>query len=81
MYGGTYRYFERVHRPAGAGEARYVDLAAGADALWEGLTGATRLVWLETPSNPLLKVTDIAGASRVDPRAGGAGRRAGAACS
>ena len=65
VYGGTYRYFERVHRPAGAGEARYADLAAGPDALWEGLTAATRLVWLETPSNPLLKVTDIAATARV----------------
>ncbi len=65
VYGGTYRYFERVHRPAGAGEARYVDLAGDPDALWEGLTARTRLVWLETPSNPLLKVTDIAAAARV----------------
>jgi cystathionine gamma-synthase len=60
VYGGTFRYLERVHRPSGAGEARYADLAAGADALWEGLTARTRLVWFETPSNPLLKVTDIA---------------------
>jgi cystathionine gamma-synthase len=65
VYGGTFRYFERVHRPAGAGEARYADLAADPDALWEGLTPATRLVWLETPSNPLLKVTDIAAAART----------------
>ncbi len=65
VYGGTYRYFERVHRPAGAGEARYVDLASGPDALWEGLTAATRLVWLETPSNPLLKVTDIAAVAQA----------------
>jgi cystathionine gamma-synthase len=59
VYGGTFRYFERVHRPAGAGEARYADLAAGTDALWEGLNERTRLVWFETPSNPLLKVTDV----------------------
>jgi cystathionine gamma-synthase len=65
VYGGTFRYLERVHRPAGAGEARYVDLAAGDDVLWEGLTGRTRLVWFETPSNPLLKVTDIAATSRA----------------
>ena len=65
VYGGTYRYFERVHRPAGAGEARYVDLAGDPDALWEGLNARTRLVWLETPSNPLLKVTDIAAAADV----------------
>ena len=65
VYGGTFRYFERVHRPAGAGEARYVDLAGHPDALWEGLNERTRLVWLETPSNPLLKVTDIAAAAAI----------------
>lgn len=77
VYGGTYRYFERVHRPAGAGEARYLDLSAGPDVLWEGLTEATRLVWLETPSNPLLKVTDIAAAAAaIRERAAQAGRTA-----
>lgn len=65
VYGGTFRYFERVHAPSGAGRARYVDLAAGPDALWEVLADATRLVWFESPTNPLLKVTDIAGAARV----------------
>src|SRR3954452_4965093 len=65
VYGGTFRYFERVHRAAGAGEARYVDLAGHPDALWEGLTERTRLVWLETPSNPLLKVTGIVAAASI----------------
>src|SRR6185312_4371647 len=59
VYGGTYRYLERVHRAKGV-DARYVDLAAGPDVLWEALTERTRLVWFETPSNPLLKVVDIA---------------------
>jgi cystathionine gamma-synthase len=59
VYGGTFRYLERVHRAKGI-DARYVDLAAGADVLWEALTGRTRLVWFESPSNPLLKVVDIA---------------------
>ncbi len=59
VYGGTYRYLERVHRAKGV-DARYVDLAAGADVLWEALTERTRLVWFETPSNPHLKVIDIA---------------------
>src|SRR6478672_10382618 len=59
VYGGTYRYLERVHRDKGI-DARYVDLAAGPDVLWEALTDSTRLVWFETPSNPLLKVVDIA---------------------
>jgi cystathionine gamma-synthase len=60
VYGGTFRYLERVRRPGAGVETRYVDLAAGTDALWETLTERTRLVWLETPTNPLLKVVDIA---------------------
>jgi cystathionine beta-lyase/cystathionine gamma-synthase len=59
VYGGTFRYLEKVHRVAGAAVAKYADLAAGPDELWEQLTTETRLVWLETPSNPLLKVSDI----------------------
>jgi cystathionine beta-lyase/cystathionine gamma-synthase len=65
VYGGTYRYLERVHRPGGGAEARYVDLSAGPDELWEQLTERTRLVWFETPSNPKLKLTDIAAAARA----------------
>jgi cystathionine gamma-synthase len=65
VYGGTYRYLERVHRPGGAAEARYADLSAGPDVLWEQLTDRTRLVWFESPSNPNLKVTDIAAAARA----------------
>jgi cystathionine gamma-synthase len=64
VYGGTYRYFERVHRAAGV-TTKYVDLAAGPDTLWEALTDATRLVWFETPTNPLLKIIDIAGTAAV----------------
>jgi cystathionine gamma-synthase len=60
VYGGTYRYFERVHRSSGV-DARYVDLAAGSDVLWEELTEQTRLVWFESPTNPYLKIIDIAG--------------------
>ncbi|HET7029583.1 MAG TPA: PLP-dependent transferase [Candidatus Limnocylindrales bacterium] len=65
VYGGTYRYLERVHRPGGAATARYVDLAAGPDVLWEQLSARTRLVWFETPTNPTLKLTDIAAAART----------------
>ena len=76
VYGGTFRYFERVHRPAGAAAARYTDLAGHPDALWEGINERTRLVWLETPSNPLLKVTDIeAAAAILREREAQAGRR------
>src|SRR4051812_33651737 len=63
VYGGTFRYLERVHRPSGSAEARFVDLSAGPDQLWEQLTARTRLVWFESPSNPNLKLTDIAAAA------------------
>jgi len=59
VYGGTYRYLERVHRGKGI-DVRYVDLAAGQDELWEALSERTRLLWFETPSNPHLKLVDIA---------------------
>ena len=59
VYGGTFRYLERVRKGAGI-ETSYVDLAAGPDVLWEALSERTRLVWFETPTNPLLKVIDIA---------------------
>jgi cystathionine beta-lyase/cystathionine gamma-synthase len=65
VYGGTYRYLERVHRPGGAATARYADLDAGTDVLWEELSERTRLVWFETPTNPTLKLTDIAAAART----------------
>ena len=68
VYGGTYRYLERVAAPSGV-DARYVDLAGDPDALWEALTERTRLVWFETPTNPLLKVIDIARRGASDPRA------------
>ena len=57
LYGGTFRLFERVFRPLGLSFS-YVD-ARDPAALQGALTPATRLVWLESPTNPLLKVVDI----------------------
>jgi cystathionine gamma-synthase len=75
VYGGTYRYLERVHRGKGI-DARYVDLASGQDELWEALSERTRLVWFESPSNPHLKLVDIAAtADTVRRRAAEGGRR------
>jgi cystathionine beta-lyase/cystathionine gamma-synthase len=62
VYGGTYRYFERVRRPIGV-QTRYVDLAGDPAALSGALGPRTRLVWLESPTNPLLKLVDIAAVS------------------
>jgi cystathionine beta-lyase/cystathionine gamma-synthase len=57
-YGGTYRVFERILRPWGV-DTRYVD-AADARQVAQAITPATRLIWIETPTNPLLKLADIA---------------------
>jgi cystathionine gamma-synthase len=65
VYGGTYRFFERLLRDTGV-EALYADLSGDATArLRELLSPRTRLIWLESPSNPLLKLIDIAAISQV----------------
>ena len=63
LYGGTYRLFEQVWRPIGV-SFRYVD-ARSAEALAGALTDKTRLVWIETPSNPLLQLADIVAMAAV----------------
>jgi cystathionine gamma-lyase len=71
LYGGCSRLFTRIYRRFGV-EFSLVD-ASDPDALAAALRPRTRLVWLETPSNPLLRVTDIRAAARaVRARANGA---------
>ena len=74
VYGGTFRYLERVRKGAGV-TMQYVDLASGPDALWEALSERTRLVWFETPTNPHLKVVDIAAVAEVVARRAAQGGR------
>lgn len=57
VYGGTYRLFERVLRPYGL-DFTYVD-ASDVERIAEALQPNTRMVWLETPTNPYLSITDI----------------------
>lgn len=61
VYGGTFRLFERVLRDLCI-DARYVNLSGEdpATALQAALTPLTRMVWIESPSNPLLKLVDLA---------------------
>ena len=76
VYGGTYRYLEAVRKPGAGIGTTFVDMASGMDALWEALSEKTRLVWFETPTNPRLKVVDIAAVvATVDRRAAEGGRR------
>jgi len=75
LYGGTYRYLDKVRKGSGV-TTSHVDLGAGPDVLWEALSERTRLVWFETPTNPLLKTIDIAAvAATVERRAAEGGRR------
>ena len=76
VYGGTYRYLQQVRLPGGNVESTFIDLTSGMDALWEALSERTRLVWFESPTNPLLKTVDIAEvAATVHRRASEGGRR------
>jgi cystathionine gamma-synthase len=76
VYGGTYRYLEQVRKPGAGIDTAFVDLSGDLDALWEAVTERTRLVWFETPSNPLLKVVDIAAVRELlDRRAAEGGGR------
>jgi cystathionine beta-lyase/cystathionine gamma-synthase len=75
VYGGTFRLFERVLRELGV-EAGYADLSRDPDgSLDRLLTDRTRLVWVETPSNPHLKLIDLrAVAGRLSGHRGARGR-------
>jgi cystathionine gamma-lyase len=63
LYGGTYRIFERVMKQLGV-EVTYVD-PTRPGAFAEAITPKTRLVWVETPTNPLLKLCDIAAVAEI----------------
>ncbi|HEX6131323.1 MAG TPA: cystathionine gamma-synthase [Actinomycetota bacterium] len=68
VYGGTYRLLAKVFAPWGIAHTT-CDLGDG-DALRAAIRDETRLVWLETPSNPLLKVVDVAAVAAVTHEAG-----------
>jgi len=67
-YGGTYRLFASWQR-RGELQVEFVDFG-DAVALQRALARPAALVWIETPSNPLLRITDIAAAAQAAKRAG-----------
>ena len=69
LYGGSYRLFERVRRRSAALDFSFVDLTDPA-AFEAAITPKTRLVWIETPTNPLLKIVDIAAISAIAKKHG-----------
>lgn len=63
VYGGSYRLFKRVYAQFGI-DSSFVDLTDPA-AIGQAITAKTKLIWVESPTNPMLKVIDIAAVSNV----------------
>lgn len=64
LYGGTFRLFERVRSRSAGTTFSFVDLA-DLDAVRAAIRPETRLLWVETPSNPLLKLADLAALAQL----------------
>jgi cystathionine gamma-synthase len=64
VYGGVYRMFSQVYEPKGY-EFTWLPAASINESLAEQLDERTRIVWLETPTNPLLNVIDIRAAAEA----------------
>ena len=63
IYGGAFRLFEQVYKKFGI-TVHYVD-TSDPEAVFHALTPKTRLIWIETPTNPTLKITDIRAIARI----------------
>lgn len=63
IYGGAFRLFEQVYKKFGI-RIHYVD-ASDPENIFQALNKNTKLIWLETPSNPTLKIADIAAIASV----------------
>src|SRR5580658_848645 len=63
IYGGAFRLFEQVYKKFGI-TVHYVD-TADPEAVFHAMTPKTRLIWIETPTNPTLKITDIRAVAKI----------------
>lgn len=63
IYGGTLRLFEQVYRPRGV-SFTYVD-GTRPHAFAEAMLPTTKLVWIETPANPLLQLVDVKAVAKI----------------
>ncbi|MGH8198314.1 MAG: trans-sulfuration enzyme family protein [Steroidobacteraceae bacterium] len=64
LYGGSFRLFERVRRRSAALDFTFADLSDPGAAV-AAISPKTRLIWIESPSNPLLKLVDIAAVAKA----------------
>jgi len=63
MYGGTYRLFSKVFEKFGI-KFHYINMQ-DANSIRQYVNGNTKLIWIETPTNPLMNITDIAAVSAI----------------
>ena len=68
MYGGTYRLFTKVFEKFGI-KFKYVD-TTNPENITAALTPQSKLIWIETPTNPLMNITDIEAVSKISKKAG-----------
>jgi cystathionine gamma-lyase len=69
LYGGSYRLFENVRKRSAGLQFSFVDLTETA-ALEASLRPHTRMIWVETPTNPLLEIVDLSAVAAVAQRRG-----------
>ncbi|MGV3577520.1 trans-sulfuration enzyme family protein [Brevundimonas sp.] len=69
LYGGSWRLFERVRRRSMGLDFAYVDMA-DLSAVEAAIMPKTKMIWAETPTNPLMKLADIAGLSAIAKKHG-----------
>jgi len=67
LYGGTFRLFERVKKRNQSLEVTYVDMT-DEEAVVQAIRENTRMIWVETPTNPLLKIIDLARIAEIAQR-------------
>ncbi len=68
LYGGSYRLFKRVYEKFGI-VFRFLDMQ-DANAIETEISHATRMVWLETPTNPLMNIVDISAIAKITKQKG-----------
>src|SRR5687768_10762906 len=64
LYGGSYRILEKVRKRSAGLQASFVDLSS-IENLEKAIKPSTRMIWVETPTNPLLKIVDLQAVAEV----------------
>ncbi len=67
LYGGSYRILERVRKRSANISASFIDLTS-LEAFERAITSDTRMVWVESPTNPLLKIVDLEAVAAIARR-------------